>query len=41
MEEGTYEVPVDIELPEGYKLIGRVTTEVTVSKVSTVEESGR
>ncbi|MBQ8305146.1 MAG: hypothetical protein IJX90_02905 [Blautia sp.] len=41
MDEGTYEVPVDIKLPEGYELIGQVTTEVTVSKVSTAEESGR
>lgn len=36
-KEGSYEIPVSIELPEGYELIDDVTTEVKISRVSTVE----
>lgn len=36
-EEGTYEVPVEIELPKGYELLDDVTTEVRISKISSVE----
>ena len=36
-KEGSYEIPVSIELPEGYELIDDVTTEVKISKVSTVK----
>lgn len=38
-EEGSYEIPVSISLPEGYELIQDVTTEVKISKVSTAEEN--
>ena len=38
-EEGNYSVPVDIILPEGYELVEKVKTEVTISKVSSAEES--
>jgi YbbR domain-containing protein len=38
-EEGSYEVPVEISLPEGYQLISDVTTEVRISRISTVEEN--
>ncbi|MBQ1310603.1 MAG: hypothetical protein IIY55_02055 [Blautia sp.] len=37
-EEGTFEVPVNISLPEGYALIGKPFTEITISRVSTIEE---
>lgn len=36
-KEGSYEIPVSIQLPEGYELIDDVTTEVKISKVSTVK----
>ena len=38
-EEGSYEVPVDIQIPDGYELVDEVTTGVEVSKISTAEES--
>ena len=38
-EEGSYEVPVDIVLPDGYEQIEDVTTEVKVSAVSIAEEN--
>ena len=38
-EEGTYELPVDIQLPDGITLLNEVSTEVTVSKVIIQEES--
>lgn len=37
-EEGSYEVPVKINLPKGYELIEDVKTEIKVSKVSTIAE---
>ncbi len=37
-EEGTYEVPVTLELPEGYELINGVTTEITIAPISTMAE---
>ncbi len=38
-EEGNYSVPVKIILPEGYELVEKVTTEVTISKVSTAKDN--
>lgn len=32
-EEGSYEVPIKISLPEGYKLLEDVTAEIKISKV--------
>lgn len=32
-ETGIYEVPVQVELPEGYELVKNVTAEVEVSKI--------
>lgn len=37
-KKGTYEVPVKVSLPFGYELLEDVTTEVTISEVSSVEE---
>lgn len=39
-EEGSYELPVDVVLPEGYELVDTVTAEVIISEISTVEENG-
>lgn len=39
MEEGSYEVPVSIEIPTGYELVDNVTTGVEVSKISTAEDN--
>ncbi|MDO4306524.1 MAG: CdaR family protein [Eubacteriales bacterium] len=38
-EEGSYELPVDVELPEGYELVEPVTAEVQISVLSNVAES--
>lgn len=38
-EEGNYEVPVKIELPDGYEVVNKVTTEVVISSGTTVEDS--
>ena len=38
-EEGSYEVPVDIKLPDGYELVDDVVTEVVISAGTVVEES--
>ena len=38
-EEGSYVIPVSISLPDGYELIDEVTTEVKITKISSVEES--
>lgn len=38
-EEGSYELPADVKLPEGYELVEPVTAEVIISEVSPVEES--
>lgn len=40
MEEGSYELPVDIELPDGYELVNPVMAEVDISEISSVEENG-
>ena len=37
-EEGSYELPVDVELPDGYELVEPVTAEVTISEISQMEE---
>ena len=37
-EEGACEVPVNIEIPEGYELVDEVTTAVEVSKISKAED---
>ena len=39
MSEGSYEVPVSIEIPKGYELVDEVTTGVEISKISTAVES--
>ena len=39
MSEGSYEVPVSIEIPKGYELVDEVTTGVEISKISTADES--
>ena len=36
---GSYEVPVEVELPSGYELVEDVTTDVTISEISNVEEN--
>ena len=36
-EEGSYEVPIKISLPDGYKLLEDVTAEIKISKVSNVD----
>lgn len=38
-EEGNYEVPVKITLPDGYELLNDVSIEVKVSKISSAEEN--
>ena len=40
-EEGSYEVPIKISLPEGYKLLEDVTAEIKISKVSNVDSSSQ
>ena len=41
-EEGSYEVPIRISLPNGYTLLEDVTAEIKVSKVSNAEtENGQ
>ena len=37
--EGSHEVPVSIEIPDGYELVDDVTTGVEVSAISTAEEN--
>ena len=37
--EGSHEVPVSIEIPDGYELVDDVTTGVEVSVISTAEEN--
>ena len=37
VKEGSYEVPVSIEIPDGYELVDDVTTGVEVSVISTAE----
>lgn len=37
VDEGSYDIPVDIQLPEGYELLEEVTTGIQISKVSSVE----
>lgn len=38
-DEGSYELPVEISLPEGYELVDEVTAGVEVSRISTAEEN--
>ena len=37
--EGSHEVPVSIEIPDGYELVDDVTTGVEVSVIFTAEEN--
>lgn len=37
--EGSYEVPVPVKLPKGYELLEDVTTDVTISEISNVEDN--
>lgn len=37
MYEGSFELPVEVTLPDGYELVEKVTAEVTVSQISSVE----
>lgn len=39
LEEGIYEVPVSIELPEGYELVDEVSTGIEISPITTTEEN--
>lgn len=39
MEEGNYEIPVSILLPEGYELIQEVTAEIEVTKIQVTESN--
>ena len=39
MSEGSYEVPVSIEIPKGYELVDEVETGVEISKISTADEN--
>lgn len=39
MYEGSYELPVEVTLPWGYELVEDVTAEVTVSQISSVENT--
>ena len=36
-EEGSYEVPIKVNLPDGYKLLEKATAEIKVSKVSNAD----
>lgn len=38
-EEGNYEIPVNISLPDGYEIVGDVTTEVVISAGTVTEET--
>ena len=38
MEEGSYQIPVDIELPKGFELLEEASTEIVISRVSTATE---
>ena len=38
-EEGVYEIPVDISIPNGYELVDEVTADIEVSKISKAEEN--
>lgn len=37
--QGTYEIPVDIKIPDGYELVDEVKTGIEVSKISKAEEN--
>ena len=39
IEEGVYEIPVDIRIPEGYELVDEVKADIEVSKISKTEEN--
>lgn len=39
MEVGTYEIPVNIELPEGYELVEGITTAIEISQITSAESS--
>lgn len=39
MTEGSYQIPVKVELPEGYELLEDVTTDITISEISNAEEN--
>ena len=38
-KEGSYELPVDVELPEGYELASDVTIKVSSSKIERATEA--
>lgn len=38
MVEGSYDVPLEVELPEGYELVSGVSAEVSLAKMKSVEE---
>ena len=40
MGADSYEVPVDVQLPEGYTLLEEVTADVIVSEITSVESNG-
>ena len=39
LETGTYRIPVDIVLPEGYRLLEQASTEIVISEISTASET--
>ncbi len=39
MKEGSYELPVEVNLPRGYELVEDVKAEITVSQISSVENT--
>lgn len=39
LEEGSYDLPVKVELPKGYELVDTATAEVQISVISSVAES--
>lgn len=39
IREGSYELPVSVDLPDGYELVEKVSAEVTVSQISSVDSA--
>lgn len=39
MTVGSFQIPVKVELPEGYELLDDVSADVTLSEISNAEEN--
>ena len=39
MDEGSYQIPVEITLPDGFELLEEASTEIVISKVSTASDT--